>query len=180
MAVLGAKWGFCRWADKLETPRPCARRSGIGRFIPQPLIHESNRLLPQRPATGLPSDVQAKHANGISPGQLRNGALVDALKSRDVTDRIVLGHIEGVIGAHKDTVRSEQLEQISQLVIAEHDGVEINLSQIGSWWQREAGVAILPGAPGVIDPAGIAGKVTAPMYSHELLFRKSGPRSREY
>src|SRR5258708_35059380 len=47
-----------------------------------------------------PSDIQAEDADGISPDQLRNGALVDALNSRDMADRIVFSHVKGVIRAH--------------------------------------------------------------------------------
>src|ERR1700730_10133767 len=101
-----------------------------------------------------PLEIQAKHADGISPGQLRDGAFADPLNSRDMADRIVFSHVKGIIGAHQDAVRPKKVQQVSQLVIAEHYGVEINLPQVGGWRQREGGVAILPSAPGMIDPAG--------------------------
>src|ERR1700736_3136172 len=64
-------------------------------------------------------------------------------------------------------------------MIGEDDGVEIDLPQIGRWRQWQAGVAILPGAPSMIDPPRIARKITTAVHRHQLQFRESRERSRE-
>ena len=47
---------------------------------------------------------------------------------RHMADRIVVRHVERIVGAHDDVVGAEHLDQILELVRREHDRVEIDLA----------------------------------------------------
>jgi 2-deoxy-D-gluconate 3-dehydrogenase len=115
----------------------------------------------------------------ISARQLRQRRLIHAIDTGNMTDRIVFGHVIRIVGPHQDTIGAEHVEQIRQLVIAEHDSVEINLTQVGRRWQGQIAVRILPGTPRMIDAPGVGRQVAATMHSHELEVRKSCQRSTE-
>src|SRR5580700_3929462 len=72
-------------------------------------------------------DIQPQRARGIAARDLRQHGFIHAVDARDMSDRIIFAHIEGIVGAHDDAIGSEHVDQISELVITEDDGVEINL-----------------------------------------------------
>ena len=89
-----------------------------GSFAPEGVVHVTD--------DDLRSELQQPHR--ITTGQLRQCRLVHAVDAGDMTDRIVFGHVIGIVGTHQDPIGTEQGEQISQLVIAEDNGVEIDLT----------------------------------------------------
>src|SRR6266481_4636596 len=84
-----------------------------------------------------------------------------------------------IAGAHHDEVGAEDVDHICQLMIGENHGVEIDLPQIGRRRQWQFAMLIVPRPPGVIDPAGITGKVAAAMHRHQFQIREARQRSRE-
>src|ERR1019366_1662012 len=93
------------------------------------------------------SDIKAEHSRGIAACYLGQRCLVHPMHPRNMSDWIVFGHVERVVGAHDDAVGAEHVDQIGQLVIAENHGVEIDLQQIGRWRQRQLAMRILPRGP---------------------------------
>src|SRR6266436_6699560 len=122
-------------------------------------------------------DIKAKHSGGISAGDLRQRCLIHSAYPGDMPDRIIFAHIERVVSTHHDSVRTEDVDQICQLVIGEDHRIQIDLPQIGRWWQWQIAMRILPRAPGVIDPAGITGKIATAMHGHQLQIGEARQRS---
>lgn len=71
------------------------------------------------------------------PCKLRQGAFIHTLDAGDVADRVELRHIEGIVGPHQDPVRPKHLEQVGELMIGEHDRIEIDLTKVRRRRQRQ-------------------------------------------
>jgi hypothetical protein len=52
------------------------------------------------------------------------------VRPADVADGIVVGHIEGIIGAHEDFVGAVELHNLLQLMRCEHHRVEVDLPEV--------------------------------------------------
>src|ERR1700712_370915 len=123
---LSSNWAaFQSW---LDWPTDCSRYPLSLALIPSS-SRDSNqaRSIDRRCA----SDIKAKHSGGVSAGDLGQGRIVHALHPCDVSNGIIFGHVERIIGTHQDTIGAEDVDQVCELVIGENHGVEIDLPQIG-------------------------------------------------
>ena len=68
-------------------------------------------------------------------------------------NRIIIGHVKGIVAAHDHLVSTIEFYQIFQLVIGKDDAVDPNLLEIVGrrFWQ--IGMAVLARAPGMVDSA---------------------------
>ena len=73
--------------------------------------------------------VQAENQSGVSAANGREGLLIQ-VKAGDMSDRVILAHVEGIVGAHEDPIGAEDFDEVGELVFGEHDRVEIDLPQI--------------------------------------------------
>src|SRR3982074_533236 len=112
------------------------------------------------------SEIEAEHSCGVSACDLGQRCFVYPVYPCDMSDWIIFGHVERVVGAHHDTIGAEDIDQIRQLVIAKDYSVEIDLPQIGRRRQWQLAMRILPRSPSVIDPARITGKIAATVHGH--------------
>jgi hypothetical protein len=63
--------------------------------------------------------------------------VADALDAAEEADRIGFRHVERVIGAEHDVIGAPDIDQMLELALVEHDGVEIQLLQV---FRRRAAV----------------------------------------
>src|SRR5579883_1625383 len=99
--------------------------------------------------------------------------------SRYMANRIVFGHVEGIIGPHENTICPENLHEIGELMIAEDDRVEIDLPEISSRRQRQAAMAVVARAPRMVNPARIGREIPAAMHGQQLEIGKTPKRARK-
>ena len=59
-----------------------------------------------------------KHPLGVAAGERGDGRGIEAVDGGDVAERIVLGHVVGIVGAHDDVVGAEHAHQLGELVRA--------------------------------------------------------------
>ena len=110
--------------------------------------------------------MEAEHPCSIAAGDLGKRRFVHPVHPGNMSDRIIFGHVERIVGSHHNAIGTEHVDQVSQLVLGENDGIEIDLPQIGGRRQRQIAVAILPSTPGVIDAAGVARQIAAAVHGH--------------
>src|SRR5262249_23558351 len=105
---------------------------------------------------------------GIAAGDGGDGRSVEAVRGRDVADRIVVGHVEGIVRSHDDMVGAVETHQLGELVGREYDGVEIDFLEIAGRRVRQVAVRIRARAPGVIDAAAVSGEIAAAVRGKNL------------
>jgi hypothetical protein len=68
-------------------------------------------------------------------------------------NRVIVGHVKGIVAAHYDLVRAIEFDQIFQLVIGEDNTVDPDLLEVVCWRLWQVGLAVFARAPSVINPA---------------------------
>ena len=79
-----------------------------------------------------------------------------------MADRIVVGHVEGIVRSHDDVIGAVEAHQLGELMGREHDRVEIDFLEIAGRRLRQLAMRIRARAPGVIDAAGVGGQIEPP------------------
>src|SRR5438046_1276238 len=99
--------------------------------------------------------LQTKQAFSIAAGYKRHLFPAHALHLAEESDRVGLGHVEGIIGAEHDVIGAPDLDQMLQLALVEDHGVEIELLQILRGRLLDVDAAILAMREGVVEAAPI-------------------------
>src|SRR5262249_31908747 len=105
---------------------------------------------------------------GVAAGDGGDGRGVEVIRRGDVADRIVVGHVEGIVRSHDDVVGAVEAHQLGELMGREYDRVEINFLEIAGRRVRQVAVRIRARAPGVIDAAGVSGEIAAAVHGQNL------------
>ena len=96
---------------------------------------------------------------------------VERLRFGHMADRIVVRHVERIVGAHEDVVGAEHLHEIFELVRREHHRVEIDLLQVFGRRLGQLVGDVGARAPSVIDAARIAAEIAAAVHGEDLQVR---------
>ena len=99
-------------------------------------------------------------------GGARGG--VEAPGRDQMLDRVVIGHVVRIVGAHHHMVGPEGRDQRGKLLRREHHGVEIDLPEIARRRFRQAALRIAARPPGVVDAARIGAEKAAAMDRDDL------------
>ena len=86
----------------------------------------------------------------------------------DLGERVVVAHVEGVVGAHHHVVGAHLLHQELQVRGVEDQAVDVDLLEVGARRARDVVPALGPQVVGVVHPRGVERQVAAAVHGHEL------------
>src|SRR4029450_9255912 len=109
-----------------------------------------------------------KQAPGLAAAYTRHLFPAHALPLAEESDRVRLGHVEGIVGAEHDVIGAPDLDQMLQLALVEYDGAEIELLQILRRRLLDVDAAVLAMGEGVVEAAPIGRQVAAAMRDANL------------
>src|SRR5688572_14929128 len=93
------------------------------------------------------------------------------LRLLDESHRVVHPHVEGVVGTQYNVVGAIAVDQVVQHLRVEHDGVEIELLEVGGRLALDHGPAVGARFPGVVHALPVMGKVAAAVRQQDLELR---------